>query len=328
MNFHFSYTQEELIMTKFASLLNKYLEIFIIFILVSNFFIQSNFIFAKDYNNKYFFKSINFEPVLPEHHLFQLQMQVFDVISYYWKVNDLFYKLSCNPTNENLLDEYNTISLQYQQKTINLASCLIKSLYTSFEQIEFVSSIYKSLDHAARLALFPTIDIIKSASINELKPILPPNKVDEYFPGYGYAEPGYKYRKGKEIGREYKGSQWQYEEQTLSTTWNVELVVTIDIVQILKNMLSSGAITNLNVGPQYEINMNGIPTLVCKVTFNRVKSLVTKINRKFDVNKVWFELWRAKYNGFTTGPWELCGKTYEIIYEPSGENVVTEIKIK
>jgi hypothetical protein len=65
--------------------------------------------------------------------------------------------------------------------------------------------------------------------------------------------------------------------------------------------------------------------IVCNVTFQRIKSIVTKTNRKFEINKVWFELLRAESSFWSDGDWEYVGKTYEILQEPTGEAVVTSI---
>lgn len=260
----------------------------------------------------------------PEHKHFKLQTQVFAMISQFWNVNELFYRLTLTPTPE-LETAYVKACEIYEKQSINLGKHILASLDRDFEVVEVVSDIYRSFDPITRQAFYPALGVVKTAFTTEWKPPLTAEKFAEYFPGYGYAEPGYKYRKGREIDREQKGYSWQSEEQSITTTWNVELVVTLDIVQILTGLATGGAIKDLNVGPQYQVNMNGTPTFVCKVTFTRVKAITTKTNRKFEVNKVWFELLRAKVSGWSTGPWEVCGKTYEILHEPTGEEVVTGI---
>jgi len=261
----------------------------------------------------------------PDHKNFKLQAQVFSVVHQFWTVNELFYQVSLNHTPA-LEEQYLQASDLYEKQSLDMGKQLLNGLESrSRELLEVLSEIYKSFDPISRMALYPSIGYLRVALLQEHRAPLTDQEFKEYFPGYGYGEPGFKYRKGRELEREPKGSTWQQEEQSITTTWNVELVVTLDILNILAGMATSGAIKDLQVGPQQTMEVNGQPMIVVKVTFTRVKAITTKTNRKFEVNKIWFELLRAKVSGWSTGPWETCGKTYEIINEPTGEDVVIGI---
>lgn len=263
----------------------------------------------------------------PAHKHFDLQTQVFKIVGQHWKVQELFYKTTQHD-DPIILEEYNEACALFKKQSQDLGKKILTQVEDpNREVIGVISEIYKSLDLMARQALYPSLAYLKGCVNQEFK--LPFTDADfrEYFPGYGYTEPGYKYRKGREIERENKGVTWQSEEHTITTTWKVEITITLDLLSILKGMAAGGTIKNLKVHEQYETNMGGEPIFVAKVSFETVKTISTKTNRKFDVNKIWFELLRAKASNWgTPGPWEVCGKTYEIINEPTGEEVVTGIK--
>jgi len=271
-----------------------------------------------------------FDGVLPGHNLYIVQQKIFAAISDYWQVQELFLQYVADPTEENEKN-WNAHIQVHTQGCVEIGKSVMRSLKKSqYGKIDMLSDIYKSLPDGARNALYPTLGYLKFEITHKADEFLTEEKFREYFPGYGYSEPGYKYRKGRELDREYKGVTWVNEEQSISSTWNVSLTVSIDILNILSGMVTGGVIKNLKVSEQFTMNVNGTPMIVCNVSFQRIKSIVTKTNRKFEINKVWFELLRSKSSSWSSSNavWELTGKTYEILQEPTGEEVVTGIEGK
>ena len=271
----------------------------------------------------------SFDGVSPDHKNFRYQTMVFTTVQQSWAVNELYAQIagSSIPSND-LLEKYNKACEMFTKASEELGKAVLSTLDSrDREVVELVSSIYKSFDPIGRQALYPALGVVKRSLMVELRSPITEAEFREYFPGYGYTEPGFKYRKGREISRENKGTSWQSEEHSITTTITVELTVTLDVLNILKGWLTGGIIKNLEVKESHETTMGGEPMIVFKVTFQIVKSIVTKTNRKFDVNKIWFELLRTKSGGWGGGAaaWEVCGKTYEILQEPTGEEIVTGI---
>ena len=148
----------------------------------------------------------------------------------------------------------------------------------------------------------------------------------EYFPGYGYGEPGYKYRKGRELSREEKGFRWQDEEQVIHVDVDVELVISLDLLPRFREMIPAGRIRDFQVGEPFTAMIDGQPLLAVKVKFTASSMLRTVTRRKYEVNRVWFELLRAQGGIWNQGPWETCGQTYVVIQEPTGEYVTTSVR--
>lgn len=270
-----------------------------------------------------------FDGVQPGTPLYPVQQQIFKAISDYWNVQELFVKYVADQNQENE-QNWNAAIETHTHRCVEIGKSVMLSVKKSqYGQIDMLSDIYKSLPDGARNSLYPTLGYLKFEITHKADDFLTEEKFREYFPGYGYSEPGYKYRKGRELDREEKGVTWVLEEQSISTTWNVSLTVSIDILNILSGMVTGGMIKNLKVSEQFTMNVGGTPMIVCNVSFQRIKSIVTKTNRKFEVNKVWFELLRSKSSSWSnTTAWEPCGKTYEILQEPTGESVVTGIAAK
>ncbi len=268
-----------------------------------------------------------FDGLTPDDNLFEFQCKIFRVISNYWEIQDLYDVYINNETPEN---ESNWVKAMenHSKKSVVIGKRILESLKKKqLGEIELLSEIYKSLEVSVRPAVYPALGYMKVEISQDFKEILSEEKFREYFPGYGYTEPGYKYRKGRETKREYKGVTWQQEEHSISTTWNVNLTVSIDVLNILKGWLTGGLIKNLKVSEQFQMNVGGQPMICFNVTFQRVNAITTKTNRKFEINKIWFELLRSKSSGWSnSGEWEKTGETYEILHEPTGEEVVTGIQ--
>ena len=269
-----------------------------------------------------------FEPVSPDSPLFDFQQKVFTTINQYWHAQELFieyisqqegYKLA---NYENATKVFEQMSLEAGKEALDSAN---KSQYG---KLELLSDVYKSLPVPARVALYPMIGLIKFEMLHSNNSELTEELFRHYFPGYGYTEPGYRYRKGRETGREHLGTTWQEEQHSISTDLNVRLTVNIDVVNILKDLFTSGLISNLSISEPYSVNINNQPTLVFDVSFRRTTEITTKTVRRFDINKIWFELLRARSSFWGTGDWHLVGETYEIHHEPTGENVVTDLELK
>lgn len=254
--------------------------------------------------------------------LFELQNRVFRVIDLQWRVNDLM--AVAQPADGD--KAYDAAVRQLQADNAELGRTVAHALEVKDRQVlEFVADVYGSLDAGARRALFPAL---QAARADGEAATIDRNAFSEYFPGYGYPEPGYKYRRGREIEREEKGATWQYEEHTISTSKSVKLTVSIDVLGILKSLLGLGKITRLVVGREYTSYYNGTPMIVVDVAFTAAETIFTKTNRKYDVSKVWFELLRSNDAGWhNSGTWEVVGKTFQIMMDPTGETITTEVQI-
>jgi hypothetical protein len=265
-----------------------------------------------------------FEGLEPTHKHFGVQTRVFRIISQYWSIQNLFFQMIQDHSEESEAAYLRACEI-YEKQNVDFGKVLLSAAADKEREVmSIISDIYKSHSFESRQALYPALAILRFDVLQGNKS-LTEDEFREYFPGYGYTEPGYKYRKGRELSREFKGFHWQQEEVSISTTWNVTLTVNIDVLAILQGWLTGGLIKNLQVSEQFTMNVNGQPMICFNVSFQRVKAITTKTNRKFEVNKIWFELQRAKISGWSTGPFEPCGKTYEILHEPTGEEVVTNI---
>ncbi|MFZ2956028.1 MAG: hypothetical protein WA705_03930 [Candidatus Ozemobacteraceae bacterium] len=268
-----------------------------------------------------------FDGLAPEDRLFGLQNQVFQIIDQQWRVNDLLVQAQANPADVAALEAYEKAAGQLEKNDKDLGRVITKALAEKDNQtLDLVSSIFRTLDTGARQAIFPALQMARAESEMTL---VAKKGFSEYFPGYGYPEPGFKYRRGRETSREYKGTTWQFEEHTIATSKSVRLTVTLDVLGILKSLFSLGKIGSLVVGREFQSSYNGTPMIVVEVAFSTSETIFTRTNRKYDVNKVWFELLRSSDAGWNNnnGTWEAVGNTYQIMMDPTGEAVTTQVEL-
>ena len=264
-----------------------------------------------------------FDGVSPQDRLFGLQNQVFQVVDQQWRVSDLLNAAQENPGNAAALAAYEKEAAALAANEKALGKTISQALTANDHQaLDLVGSIYRSLDAGARNALFPAVQNARAEAAADAPAL---TRLGDYFPGYGYPEPGYKYRRGRELSREDKGTTWQYEEHTISSSKNIKLTVTLDVLGILKGLFGLGKIGNLVIGREYNSYMGNGAVIVVDVSFSTAQTIFTRANRKYEVAKVWFELQRSKSSWSNSGTWETVGKTYQIMMDPTGEAVTTEV---
>jgi len=146
---------------------------------------------------------------------------------------------------------------------------------------------------------------------------------DTNFPGYGYAEPGYVYRRGEELKREVLSVYWKRLQKVYekNTSFRVQLELNAAL-----QLAASGAVVQ-KIGKPINININGnIKTVVeCQVTVKNATTVNETV--KYQRTKVWFRLYRAEKSfwnsiGLGSYEWQAVGKTYQIFDEESGLPVV------
>jgi len=252
-----------------------------------------------------------FEPVAQDHRLFDLQTRIFRVVDLNWRAAEALVDGS--------EEAHDRALAAFERETKDLGTALSEAVAgNDHEALDLAGSIWRSLDVGARRALHPALGMVRVAAADSR------GGFNDYFPGYGYPEPGYKYRRGLEIEREEKGTTWQYEEHTLTTNKKFDLTVTLDVLGILKKWLSGGILKSLHVREYGNGYYNNQPMIVAHVSLETSETVATRANRKYDVTKVWFELLRSKDAGWhNSGTWEKCGKTYEIMQDPTGEVITT-----
>ncbi|MBF0407314.1 MAG: hypothetical protein HQM10_08170 [Candidatus Riflebacteria bacterium] len=237
-----------------------------------------------------------------------------------WHISDLTH---CGDPDK--LNDYDKATNRWE----NDRTELIKHIVSSYENgntkpFKAFKNVYNLLDDHSRDALKPIYNDIRSSGIVDGNRLY--FAQSEYYPGYGYSKSGYKYRRGRELERESKGFYWQDEQQNHSSNVNIDLVINTNLLSMVQSLLTGGFIKNLTIGKPFPVNVDGSNVMSVKVSFQSSNNLSTNVKRKFEVCKVWFELESASSFFMSSGPWQLCGKTFTIVHESTGEQVVNEIK--
>jgi len=232
-----------------------------------------------------------------------------------WKLREMSATLSSNENRR----EYESLMLTWKDQSSRLAERLVQD-----DQWKGFSAFYKKLDDAGK----QNFHFVVKGILARLSQVQNQGDVDhflqaqEYFPGYGYAKPGYQYRRGEEIKRDFLYAYWKDEEIDEKTSEFREMTLDVKLVQKIKI-----AIPELIEGVKFDIDIDGQIHKVVKVKFNKEVTIRTKQKRKVGVEKVWFKLFEAKKKWWGEPTWKLVGKTFQHDSAPTGESIVTEAEV-
>ena len=245
----------------------------------------------------------------------QVTMWASEVSESRWRLRELDSKLSSNTDRQ----PYESQHLAWKEKSSQLAEKLVEqNKWKSF------SSFYKELDEVGK----QNFHFVVQGVLARLSDQHEPEKVQtflqaqEYFPGYGFAKPGYIYRRGEEVKREFLYAYWKDEAIDEKTSESREMTLEVKLVEKIKI-----AIPELIEGVKFDLEIDGQIHKVVKVKFNKEVTIRTKQKRKVGVEKAWFKLFEAKKKWWGEPTWKLVGKTFQHDSSPTGESVIVEAEV-
>ena len=243
------------------------------------------------------------------------------LIDTYWKILDSRYQFLSSRlerTESNaFINNYIDMMENYNKSVVDFTELLVKDS----NELKSFSEFYTSCPDEVKPALDAVVkNIIESSKVKNIK-FDSALFTKEYFPGYGYSEPGFIYRRGRELDSEFLYARWEDEEKTFSQNKIYEFTVELKLVAELKIKFP-----NLKVLKEFGVDIGGNFVMCAKVKFETNKTLTVRTKRKFGEYKKWFELLRAKKTVWSNPVWELTGKTYQHFTEATGEEVATSIK--
>ncbi|MCJ8346297.1 hypothetical protein MJH12_12200 [bacterium] len=239
--------------------------------------------------------------------------QVSKVMDQSWLVRDLSTK-----TGESKEDR--TRYMGEMNSFVKQSRALAQDLVEN-DNIESFSKYYKTLDVAGKESLEFVVEAIIEKSFHSEKRI--EINAQDYFPGYGYGKPGYVYRRGAEVKRDFLYAYWKDEEIEEITNFEKELLIDVKLVAKLKI-----AIPELIEGVKFDLDIEGSIHQVVKIKFSKKVTLKTKQKRRMGVERVWFKLFEAKKKFWGDLSWKYVGKTFQNDTMPTGEAVITEASVK
>ncbi|MDD2715266.1 MAG: hypothetical protein PHW04_05165 [Candidatus Wallbacteria bacterium] len=238
-----------------------------------------------------------------------MERRVFSMVNDYWKAVDLISK---NP-------ELNLTAMDKVKAEADLiANEIITALekddalpYYNFVKLYNRSDIRKAPEFTAPLNLIAD-QVIEYKKARDLTP-------DSYFPGYGYADPNFVYRRGEEASTEVLSVYWKRIERTLEAGKKFSMQI-----EVGASAQFGGSADVKEIGPRETVNIGGSikEVVMCEITVkDTIKTLCTI---KYQNVKTFFKLYKAEKTwwGMSHGDWIECGKTYQIFDEESGLPVV------
>ncbi|MDD2715758.1 MAG: hypothetical protein PHW04_07695 [Candidatus Wallbacteria bacterium] len=244
-----------------------------------------------------------------------LDTKVFTFIDHCFGYTEMLYQQKPQAEIEKTLDSLNAEADSISGAIISDLEKGDSSTYDQFVSFYNRPDIHECLEKRAPLNLIADRIIEFKKAGRE--------QTGTLFPGYGYADSGYVYRKGEELSREVVNTFWKQIEETFEKSTRYYMMMEVSLTANFK----SGTVKK--VGSPVSMNVGGnIKEVVeCEVTMK--ETIRTTCRVKYENDKVWFRLYRAaKYlGGLWIGDWEECGRTYEMKEEPTGlpvlENTTT-----
>ncbi|HNY10946.1 MAG TPA: hypothetical protein PKK26_05080 [Candidatus Wallbacteria bacterium] len=259
----------------------------------------------------------------------------------YWQATDLFYQLNGKDRcDEGCAEKYQALVKKIDSQSKELSSRIIRKMNKKdLNSLKNFSDFYKTKQHYERQPLYlicaPIIEKVKSDILsqnkNKNREIVIFESVEqftaEYFPGYGYSEPGFEYRRGKELSSEFLHAYWQDEIKVVETAKHFE--GTIEFKLAAELAAKPGLANFQQIGEPFKVDIGGHIILAVKVSFDTRTQITTSSKKKYAATKVWFELLRRKKGSFSSSTgWAECGKTYEMHDFYTNEEVISEVKFE
>jgi|GEM_PF-4083710 len=238
-----------------------------------------------------------------------VELEVYSIVDQYWQTIDARSEAAQGNTR-NYMNSVNKMDRQIDQ----LARYLDQNPDRIDEYVEVFNALPKETKHI----------------FNELNRDLSASRGEELFPGYGYAEPGYYYRRGAEVDVEMLSQFWKTEERTFEKNYRYKFYVELSVSeQMQQNAEAGGNIEGFDVKGVYGMTINGEFKECAEVEFSTKETLRTRCTVMYENNKVWYELYRAEksfwdFLPWTELTWERCGRTYQIAEEATGTEVIIE----
>ena len=235
-----------------------------------------------------------------------------------WKLQEMYYKLQSKEAISE--DDYLKLSNKIDNMVLELSDYIISNLKEGNRKpLEKFNDIYSDLPKETRHFLDPVVE--------EIHPYLSRGD-EELFPGYGYAEPGYYYRRGGEVKTELLSKFWKAEEKYVEKNKRHKFYVELKIsTSMQQNAEAGGNIEGFKVKGVYGMEINGEFKQVAEVEFSTKETLKTRCTVMYEKNKVWYELFKAKksfwdFLPWTELEWKKAGETYLISEEATDTEVI------
>ncbi|MCK9224867.1 MAG: hypothetical protein M0R46_09295 [Candidatus Muirbacterium halophilum] len=135
-----------------------------------------------------------------------------------------------------------------------------------------------------------------------------------YIPGYGYTDPNYLYRLGRELKSVHVQNFWKEEKRTLEENKKYKYYVEMSMAtQISQEGGAGGNLQGFKITGKAMFNVNGQLKEFAQVEFEVKTKVETKAMLMYEKKKVTFELFKAK-DSF----WTWLGNAMEFKWEYAG----------
>ncbi|MGM0608693.1 MAG: hypothetical protein ACQESP_09755 [Candidatus Muiribacteriota bacterium] len=237
---------------------------------------------------------------------FNVEAEVHEIINTHWEANDALYE----GHEEIYIDNLRAIDNNMEE--------LAAYLKSNPEKISELSDVLAEVPKESKHLFNRLVKELESMDREEL------------FPGYGFQDPDYHYRRGEEVEKELLQQYWKTEERYFESNKRHKFMIELSVAQKMKAGANAGApIEGFDVKGVVEMEVNGQMKEVAETEFSTKETLSSKATVMYEKNKVYYEVYRAKKGFWDFLPWkeldwELSGTTYLIHEEATETEVVLD----
>jgi len=243
-----------------------------------------------------------------------MQLVLHNLLSKYWKANEVIAKYYYHPGE---LENVSEIEELY--KEIDSTKKYLLGLYGEerYSPISAFLDEYEKLDATSKRFIYDEILVpLKEyeANTKSVHPVVS-TRAQQYIPGYGYTDPDYLYKLGREIKSEHVQNFWKKEKRTFESSKKHKIYVKASVAAEWANSGSAGGnVEGFDITGSTNYDVNGEVEEFVEVEITLKETVETFAVIMYEKRKVFFELYRANKSF-----WSWLGNGMDFKWEKAGE---------
>ncbi|PLX18415.1 MAG: hypothetical protein C0601_05190 [Candidatus Muiribacterium halophilum] len=223
-----------------------------------------------------------------------MQLLLHDLVYKYWKANEAMAKYYYHPGDMEKVKEIGELYDAVDDTLDYLVSLYGEERYSPLS--EFLNE-YDKLDSNSKKFIYDEVlTPLKEYERNtkSAQPLVS-TREQQYIPGYGYTDPDYLYKLGREIKSEHVQDFWKKEKRTFESSKKHKIYVKASVAAQWTNSGSAGGnIEGFDITGSTNYNVNGQVEDYVEVEITLKETVETYAVIMYEKRKVFFELFKAK----------------------------------
>jgi len=267
----------------------------------------------------------------------EIQIKLHSLAQQYWEFQKDIAPMNYEIDNS-MMSEYQELRDSMDEKTHDFVDFMLYYYEKNdVEAIEFFLDEYERLDDVSKRFVYNEV-ISQLKEYEAVQSKISPNSIDvvttranQYLPGYGYTDPDYLYKLGRELSSEHVQNFWKKEKRTFENSTRHKIYVKASVAAEWGNSGNTGGnIEGFEITGSANYDVNGEVEEYVEVEVTLKETVETFAVMMYEKRKVFFEVYKAKLgfflwisNGFDF-VWELDGRCFLYKEFPAATDQIIE----